>query len=67
MEEVAIVKKLAAFTLVLLASLGVALPALAGSKWCISEYQNGELCWRHCDLYDDQGNLIGSITEDYNC
>lgn len=47
--------------------LATAAPAFAGSKSCNSEYQNGELCYRHCDFYDDDGDWVGSITEEYQC
>lgn len=47
--------------------LASGLPALAGSAECESSYVNGELCSRSCDFYDDEGNYIGSIEEDYNC
>lgn len=61
-------KRITFSVLLVLMSLAVASPAAAlGTKWCVSEYQGNELCWRHCDMYDENGNWIGSITEDYNC
>lgn len=41
--------------------------ALAGTKICTSVEQDGELCWRHCRFYDDNGTWVGSMTEDYHC
>jgi len=61
-------KRIALAVLLVLISLSIAAPAAAfGTKSCQSEWQGNEMCWRHCDFYDENGNWMGSITEDYNC
>jgi len=61
-------KRITFTVLAVLMTLAVAAPAVAlGSKTCYSEWQGNEMCYRHCDFYDENGNWMGSITEDYDC
>lgn len=50
-----------------IAMTALAPTALGGYKVCGSWYEGDELCWRHCDWYDDNGNITASMTEDYHC
>lgn len=60
-------KRLIVGLVAILSMIALAPTALAGTKVCTSVYQDGELCWRHCDFYDDNGRFAGSITEEYHC
>jgi len=60
-------KRLLVGLIATIAMMALAPTALANYSICGSWYLDGELCWRHCDFYDNNGNMLGSITEDYQC